>query len=41
MVVTIDCEEDEKVGVIKCGDFDLAESSFWAGFFADVGESRD
>ena len=36
-----DCKEEEKVGVMKCGDLDLTEFSFSAGLFAEVGESRD
>ena len=41
LVAVADCKEEEKVGVMKCGDLDIPESSFWAGFFAEVGESRD
>lgn len=36
-----DCKEEENVGVMKCGDLDLPEFSFSAGFLAVVGESRD
>lgn len=40
-VVATDCKEEEKVGVMKCGDLDFSEFSFSAGFFVEVGESRD
>lgn len=36
-----DCKEEEKVGVMKCGDLGLPEFSFSVGFFAEVGELRD
>lgn len=41
VVVTTDCKEEEKVGVMKCGDLTLAEFSFSAGSFTEIGESRD
>ena len=41
LVVAADCKEEEKVGVMKCGDLDFAEFSFSAGFIAEFGESRD
>ena len=41
LVVVADCKEEEKVGVMKCGDLDLAEFSFSADFLIDFGESRD
>lgn len=41
LVAATDCEEKEKVGVMKCGDLDLPEFSFSAGFFVEVGESSD
>ena len=40
-VVATDCKEEERVGVMKCGDLDFSEFSFSAVFFAEVGESRD
>ena len=39
--VATDCKDDEKVGVMKCGDLDFPEFSLSTGFFAEVGESRD
>ena len=41
LVVAADCKEEEKVGVMKCGDLDFAEFSFSPAFFVEVGESRD
>ena len=41
LVVATDCKEEEKVGVMKCGDLGFPDVSFSAGFFAEVGESRD
>lgn len=41
LAVAADCKEEDKVGVMKCGDLDFAEFSFSAGFFVEVGESRD
>ena len=40
LVVATDCSEEEKVGVMKCGDLDFPDVSFSADFFAEVGESR-
>ena len=40
-VVVTDCKEDEKVGVMKCGDLGFSEFSFSADLLAEVGESRD
>ncbi len=37
----MDCEEEENVGVIKCGGLDLSVFSFSPGFSAEMGESRD
>lgn len=39
--VATDCKEEEKVGVMKCGDLGFPELSFSAGFFTEIGESRD
>lgn len=41
LAVAADCKEEERVGVMKCGDLDFAEFSFSADFIAEVGESRD
>lgn len=41
LAVAADCREEEKVGVMKCGDLDFAEFSFSAVFFIEVGEPRD
>ena len=41
LVVATDCKEEEKVGVMKCGDLDFPDVSFSADFFAEVGDSRD
>ena len=40
LAVAADCKEEDKVGVMKCGDLDFAEFSFSAGFFIEVGDSR-
>lgn len=39
--VATDCEEEDTVGVMKCGDLDLPEFSLLDVFFGEVGESRD
>ena len=39
--VATDCKEEENVGVMKCGERGIPESSFMAIFFAEFGESRD
>lgn len=40
LVVATDCKEEEKVGVMKCGDLDFSEFSFSPDFFDEFGESR-
>ena len=40
-LVATDCEEEDRVGVMKCGDLDLPEFSLLDVFFGEVGESRD
>ncbi len=41
LAVVADCKEEEKVGVMKCGDLDFTEFSFSADFLTEFGESRD
>ena len=41
LAVAADCKDEEKVGVMKCGDLDFPVFSLSTGFFAEVGESRD
>lgn len=39
--VATDCNEEENVGVMKCGDLGFSELSISAGIFVEVGELRD